>query len=124
MCEKHSACEVVFCAFWTGLSNVEKCMQGLIWQFVLSCQLFWTLPGAISHLNIMIGIGSFATVATDAGRKEVCHARDSQNWLTRVKSSALVTGFVLAEGTHQTRWLFGEFHAIWIHIYDYRGEGP
>ncbi len=36
------------------------------------------------------------------GRKEVCHARDSQNWLVRVKSSALVTGFVLAEGTHQT----------------------
>ncbi len=32
------------------------------------------------------------------GRKEVCHARDSQNWLIRVKSSALVTGFVLAEG--------------------------
>ncbi len=27
------------------------------------------------------------------------HARDSQNWHIRVKSSALVTGFVLAEGT-------------------------
>ncbi len=46
------------------------------------------------------------------GRKEVCHARDSQNWLIRVKSSALVTGFVLAEGTHQTRYLFGELHSI------------
>ena len=38
-----------------------------------------------------------------------CRARYSQNWLLRVKSSALVTGFVLAEGTHQTRCLFGEF---------------
>ncbi len=28
------------------------------------------------------------------------------------KSSALVTGFVLAEGTHQTRYLFGELHSI------------
>ncbi len=44
--------------------------------------------------------------------KEVCHARDSQNWLIRVESSALVTGFVLAEGTHQTRCLFGELHLI------------
>ncbi len=35
--------------------------------------------------------------------KEVCHARDSRNWLIRVKSSALVTGFVLAEGTHQMK---------------------
>ncbi len=43
----------------------------------------------------------------DEGRKEVCHARDSQNWLMRVKSSALVTGFVLAEGTHQTDDPFG-----------------
>ncbi len=41
-------------------------------------------------------------------RKEVCHAHDSQNWLIRIKSSALVTDFVLAEGTHQTRCLFGE----------------
>ncbi len=38
-----------------------------------------------------------------------CRARYSQNWLLRVKSSALVTGFVLAEGTHQTRCLFDEF---------------
>ncbi len=44
--------------------------------------------------------------------KEVCHARDSQNWLLRVKSSALVTGFVLAEGTHQTRYVFGESYSI------------
>ncbi len=28
------------------------------------------------------------------------------------KSSALVTGFVLAEGTHQTRYLLGELHSI------------
>ncbi len=38
-----------------------------------------------------------------------CRAHYSQNWLLRVKSSALVTGFVLAEGTHQMRCLFGEF---------------
>ncbi len=43
-----------------------------------------------------------AYVTMKEGRKEVCHARDSQNWLIRVKSSALVTGFVLAEGTYQT----------------------
>ncbi len=51
-------------------------------------------------------------MTTLEGRKEVCHARDSQNWLIRVKSSALVTGFVLAEGTHQTRCLFGQFYSI------------
>ncbi len=38
-----------------------------------------------------------------------CRARYSQKRLLRVKSSALVTGFVLAQGTHQTRCLFGEF---------------
>ncbi len=44
------------------------------------------------------------------GRKgRECRARYSQKRLLRVKSSALVTGFVLAEGTHQTRCLFGEF---------------
>ncbi len=48
-----------------------------------------------------------ANVKDTEGRE--CRARYSQNWLLRVKSSALVTGFVLAEGTHQTRCLFGEF---------------
>ncbi len=49
------------------------------------------------------------------GRKELCHVRDSQNWLIRVKSSALVTGSVLAAGTHPTRCLFGELHSIFWH---------
>ncbi len=48
-----------------------------------------------------------------------CRARYSQYWLLRVKSSALVTGFVLAEGTHddhQTRCLFGEFQLRYIDV--------
>ena len=43
------------------------------------------------------------------GRKEGCRARYSQKWLIGVKGSALETRFVLAEGTHQSRCLFGEF---------------
>ncbi len=40
---------------------------------------------------------------TPAIREEAreCHAGHNQNWLIRVRSSALVTGFVLADGTHQ-----------------------
>ncbi len=54
-----------------------------------------------------------------------CRARYSQNWLLRVKSSALVTGFVLAEGTHQTRYLFRRISiSKYRYIFDYRGEGP
>ncbi len=40
------------------------------------------------------------------GRKEVCHAAGQPELACKVKSSALVTDFVLAEGTHQTRCLF------------------
>ena len=39
------------------------------------------------------------------------------------KRSALLTRFVLAEGTHQKRCLFGEFQAIWT-ISMTTGGGP
>ena len=40
------------------------------------------------------------------GRKEGCRVRYSQKWLIEVLKSALETHCVLAEGTHQSRYLF------------------
>ena len=48
------------------------------------------------------------------GRKDAVVAVPvtARKWLIGVKRSALETRFVLAEGTHQSRCLFGEFLAI------------
>ncbi len=70
------------------------------------------------------------------GRKESVPCPGQPELAYKGKSSAIVTGFVLAEkevchardiaeGTHQKKCLFGEFHSIQYYISaDYSGEGP
>ena len=76
----------------------------------------------VSAMTIFLEVAQPEQALLRLRRKEGCRARYSQKWLIGVKRSALETRFVLAEGTHQSRCLFGEFLAIWIHIYDYRGR--
>ncbi len=56
---------------------------------------------------------SIKSCVVQGGRKEGSVPCPGQPELAyKGKSSALVTGFVLAEGTHQTRCLFWQFYSI------------
>ncbi len=88
--------------------------MGTLWRF---CQTAWSVReyhksgqgGVMISDASKLQLAAFSLSDRQAPWKgRECRARYSQNWLLRVKSSALVTGFVLAEGTHQTRCLFGE----------------